>query len=269
MISLLAPAFAVMSLASFAALPFLIGPDMPPLRAYAAPAMLCILFCLLGHAGLFFMLKSVDASRASPLLAIKVPMLALFYFAVCGESYTAWQWLGVALVAPAAWLLCKAGRAIPAKAMLWLLFGCAAYGGSDYCIQIALGIFKDCGSTLRSSMLAFFVVYAAGGVYGAAGLLCGLVPTRREFTRCVLPFSFFWLLAIAVLFVCFAMIGVVGGNIVQSTRGLISVFIGWLLARNGFEHLEEKVPRSVFMKRVVSAVLVILAVLLFNIGKDV
>ena len=267
MLSLLLPSFVLMSAVSFAALPFIAGVDMPPMRAYASPAMLCMLFCIGGQAGMFFLLKTVDASRVSPLLAVKVPMLALFYFAFFGEKYTPMQWLGVVLVIPAAWLLCKAGRRIPVRALLWLFFCCVFFAASDHCIKLVLAVFKDCGSVLRSSTLGFLAVYAAGGIYGAAGMACGIVPTRREFTRYILPFSVFWYFGIAVLFVCFAEIGIVNGNVVQSTRGLISVVIGWFIARAGFERLEEKVPPTIFVKRVISAILVIFAVLLFNLER--
>ncbi|MCL1909446.1 MAG: DMT family transporter [Kiritimatiellaeota bacterium] len=265
MLSLLLPAFTLMAVFSLAALPFFAVTDMPPLRSYAGAAMMCMFCCLVGQAGMFFMYKTVDASRVSPLLAVKVPMLALFYCVVFGEKYTPVQWLGVTLVVPAAWLLCKAGRAIPARALLWLVFGCVFFAASDHCIKLVLAEFKECGSTLRSSLLGFFAVYAAGGIYGVAGMVGGIRPTRREFTRHILPFSLFWYFGIAVLFVCFAMIGIVHGNIVQSTRGLISVALGWFIARAGFERLEEKVPPRIFAKRVFSAVLIIVAVLLFKI----
>ena len=264
-LSLLVPAFALMSLTSFAALPFFIGGDMPPLRSYAGAALACMLFCILGQTGMFFMYKTVDASRVSPLLAVKTPLLALFYFAFYGDRYTPVQWLGVSLVVPAAWMLCKAGRAIPARALLWLFFGCVSFAASDHCIRIVLGAFKDCGGTLRVSMLGFLTVYAAGGIFGVAGLAAGMTPSKRDMVRYVLPFSFFWYFGIAALFVCFAQVGIVNGNIVQSTRGLISVALGWLIARAGFERLEEKTPGKTFAKRIAAAALIILAVFLFNV----
>ena len=265
MLSLMLPSFAVMAVFSLVALPFFAGANMPPLRSYAGATMLCVLFCILGQAGMFFMLKTVDASRVSPLLAIKVPILALFYFATGADKYTPSQWLGVALVVPAAWLLCKAGRAIPLRALLWLAFGCVFFAASDHCIKIVLAAFRDSGSLVRSSLLGFVVVYAAGGIYGVAGLACGIVPSRRVMMRHVLPFSCFWYFGIATLFICFATVGIVHGNIVQSTRGLISVVLGWFIARAGFERLEEKTSSDVFAKRIFSAVLIILAMVLYSV----
>lgn len=265
--TLLSPSFAIMSLASLLVLPFFLPAVMPPLRDYLGPALLCIGFCILGNIGLFFMLKTVDASRASPLLAIKVPLLAVFYFTMGVERYSAWQWLGVFLVVPAAWLLCKSGRVIPLKALLWLLFGCLGYGASDLCIKQTLEAFKPvCGSLFQYAMLSIFVVYASGGVYGLLGLLIGPRPSRQVWIAYVLPFSFCWLLAMVALFSCFALLGVVEANIVQSTRGLISVIMGWFIAKAGYVNLEDQVPRGVLYKRIASAVLIILAIVLFNVG---
>ena len=265
--SLMAPAFAVMSMPALLALPFFMGPDVPPLSEYALAALLCMACNVAGSTALFFMLKTVDASRVTPLLAIKVPMLALFFFAMGIETYSAWQWIGVALVVPAAWFLCKSGRMIPPATLAWLVCACACFGGSDYYIKTLLDAFGGCGSLFRVSMLAFLAAYASGGIFGAVGLLCGFVPTRAEFVRHVLPFSCFWFFSLALLFVSFAMLGIINGTIVQSARGLFAVVAGWFIARAGFEKLEEKVPLPVFIKRTASALLIILAVLLFNLCK--
>lgn len=52
------------------------------------------------------------------------------------------------------------------------------------------------------------------------------------------------LAAMFFLFGCFGTIGVVYGNILQSLRGVISILVGFLIARMGFVSLEEKVGRG-------------------------
>jgi hypothetical protein len=263
--ALLAPGFAVMSLPALALLPFFAGPGMPPLRDCAGLALLCSLFCIAGNAAVLCMLKTVEASRVSPLLAAKVPVLAVFYCVACGHRYTGPQWLGVALVAPAAWLLCKAGRAIPAKALCWLAASIAFFGASDHCIGLLLTAFEQCGPKWRASMLAFLAMHAAGGVFGVAGMAFGLRPERRHFMRSILPYSFFWFSYLSLLLPCFALLGIVGGNIVQSARGLVAVALGWCVARIGFGNLEERVTSAVFFRRVAACVLILVAALLFNL----
>jgi len=262
---LLAPAFGLLSLPAMVLFSFFIGPDTPPLREYAGKAMLCVLFLLLGNAAALRMLKTVDASRVSPLLAVKVPLLALFYFFVRGDSYTLWQWAGVVLVLPAAWLLCKAGKSIPAAALAWVVAGSALYGAADYCIQLLLDVFSPCGNVVRVSMLAFCAVFMAGGVFGGVAVLCGLAPARAHYARSILPYSGFWFFSLMTLFVSFAQLGIVNGNIVQSVRGLTAIGLGWCVARAGFTKLEEHATPALVLRCVVAGVLITLAVLLFNL----
>jgi hypothetical protein len=72
--------------------------------------------------------------------------------------------------------------------------------------------------------------------------------------------------AICLLFACFGLIGVVYGNVVQSTRGIMAVGIGWIVAHIGHAHLESKVSRRVFRRRVAGAILMTAAVILYRLA---
>jgi len=265
---LLAPAFAVASAPAAVLFALFTGADAPPVREYAGSALLSVFFLLAGNAAALCMLKTVDASRISPLLAVKVPLLALFSFFVLRETYTPWQWAGVALVLPAAWLLCKAGKSIPAVALAWVVAGSALYGAADYCILLVLDAFKPCGGVLRPSMLAFCAVFIAGGMVGGVAMLCGLAPAREHYARSIVPYTAFWFFSLMALFASFALLGIVNGNIVQSVRGLTAIGLGWCVARAGFTKLEEHATPAVVLRRVVAGVLTVLAVLLFNLFKQ-
>jgi hypothetical protein len=79
-----------------------------------------------------------------------------------------------------------------------------------------------------------------------------------------LPYAAFWFLAMVLLFECFLRIGVVFGNIVQSMRGLISIGLGVWVASMGWTHIESHMPRRVFWKRVIAALLMLGAVALYS-----
>jgi hypothetical protein len=81
-----------------------------------------------------------------------------------------------------------------------------------------------------------------------------------------LPFAFFWYFGIACLFACFAYIEPVFGNILQSTRGIISILIGAALAKYGFHELEEKIPAHALARRLGATTLMIAAIWLFASG---
>ena len=65
------------------------------------------------------------------------------------------------------------------------------------------------------------------------------------------------------LLACFAFTDVVMGTIAQSARGVMSVAIGWLLAKKGFADVEGAVSAAVFIRRAVAAALIVLAMALY------
>lgn len=267
--ALLAPSFAVMGLFALLILPFTApaagapGLDIGKLTLFAA---LCIVMCMAGNGAMFFLLKLVDSSRASPLLALKVPMLALAGSVLAGGGCNAAQWCAVALVMVSAVLVAGAGRPIPPVAWAWLVVSCACYCASDWCITLSMGECKaSFGENVAGySFFALSVIYIVGGCFSLAALCVQGVPPRSHWVKWAVPHAACWFSAMAALFACFAMSGLVLGNIVQSSRGLISVAIGWMLARAGITALEEKVPPAVVARRVFAAVLLVAAMAMYS-----
>ncbi len=267
--TLLPPSFLLMGLA---ALPLLaaVRPADPAALAWRPAleaATLSTLFCLAANAAMFFLLKHADSSRASPLLALKVPMLAAFWTFGLGRPCSAAQWLGVALVVAAAALLAGAGRRLSRAAWGWLLATCAGYCVADwYIVRTFEAVAPAFPGFLARSLFSLALIYAVTGAASAA-----LLPFCRSFgaadwRRHALPYAALWFAAMVVLYVCFASCGLVLGNIVQSTRGLISVGLGWLVARAGRTDLEERVGSAVFARRVFAALLLVAAVALYAAG---
>lgn len=73
------------------------------------------------------------------------------------------------------------------------------------------------------------------------------------------------MIGIVFLFACFEQIGTVNGNIVQSTRGIWAIVLGVLLARCGHTYLEEKTSWPVVMRRLFATLLLMLAIVLYNL----
>jgi hypothetical protein len=221
-----------------------------------------------GNGAMFFLLKRLDSSRASPLLALKVPILAAAGIVATGRSCTAMQWTAVALVVFSAFLLAGAGRRMTAGAWAWLLAACAAYCASDGFIAASCGACAASfgGSVAGYSIFAACVIYVAGGALSLAVLAAQGAPARQIWLRWAVPWAACWFSAMIALFVCFALCGLVLGNIVQSTRGLVSVALGWGLARAGRTELEERVPARIVARRIASALLLIAAMALYAAG---
>ena len=235
---------------------------------FLAGAATCMVMAYLGDVGLFQMQKTVEPSRVAPLQAMKIPLIALISWAVLGRVYSGGQVLGILLVVASAGILCGAGRRIGRSAWLWLLVCSGGFAVSDVGVGCALAHSREmCGGLLRSSLFTLGVTGLGSSVLAlpvvAAQKASGTLPTLRECLRYALPFGTLWIVAMVFLFVCFSLSGIVLGTIAQSTRGLISVAVGWFLAHHGFADLERGVSVAVFIRRAVAAILIIGAMVLY------
>ena len=68
------------------------------------------------------------------------------------------------------------------------------------------------------------------------------------------------------LFACFALINVMLGNIIQSTRGIISILIAAAIAKAGYEHIEKKVTTGIFIRRIAAAILMVISIVMFVVN---
>ena len=113
--------------------------------------------------------------------------------------------------------------------------------------------------------MAGVVSYAFAGICSIPMLF--IVPgiSFRQL-KPAMPFSIFWFAAMLLLFSCFGLIGPVFGNIIQSSRGIISVIIGAVIAGYGFSTLETRINPGLLTRRIIAAALISWAVILFILG---
>lgn len=268
--TLTAPQRAVMIL-PYAILAWMFRPDsMQGLeRGLFASTFACVVAIFTADSGLFQMQKHVEPSRTAPLQSVKIPILALMSFLAFGQSFSFLQIIGIALVLASAALLFGAGRRIPLPAWLWLLLCTGCYAVSDLSIGHALDLTRDaCGGVLRSSLFVLGITHLACSVFAVPVLVVqrlfgAPMPGLREWLRYAVPYGFVWMVAMVFLLSCFSLSGVVLGAIAQSCRGLISVLLGWLLVRHGFADLEGETPRTVFLRRIFAAVMIVIAMALY------
>jgi hypothetical protein len=252
----------VMGALSLAMLPLLPLDHLPPLKQYVWPLVGASGFYLLGQAGLFYVLRHVEASRISPLLGLKIAMLAIITAAFLrdGPAPTPLQWLAVGLSVAAAFALNSTGGKLPALIVGGLLFTCLTYSMSDIsirCLIHGLG-----GSGVGVVLVAVAFCYLLCGVAALAALPLAGAHQRGDW-RLAVPWAVSWLGAMLLLFGCFQAVDVVYGNILQSTRGLISMVLGAGLAGAGMVHIEKKVSRGVFWRRMAAALLMSAAIALY------
>ena len=89
--------------------------------------------------------------------------------------------------------------------------------------------------------------------------------TKRQFVL-ALPFAVTWFLSQVVLFVCFGLLGTVFGNVIQASRGLISIGIGIVLLRFGLGKLDAEISGEMWIRRIVAAVLMTAGIVLYSLA---
>ncbi len=238
--------------------------EMPAFGTYAYSLLGTVGFYLLGQMCLFLALRHTDASRVSPLLGLKVLMLALMSAAFLDVHYNIQQWAAVGLSILAAVMLALSGGTIARNSLLWAIAACLPYCLSDMNIKLLVGHFESMG-LLGSSVFATAITYIFCGLIG--GILLIFLPreSKRQW-RYALPFAAAWLISMLFLYACFAQIGVVFGNILQSTRGIQSILMGAVVAHWGMVSLERKVARGALLERIAAAALMTAAIALFYLG---
>ncbi len=281
---LLCRAHVVMGVLSLIGLPFIWTRTLAThFGDYSLIMLLAIVFYLAGQFCLFMAQRTVDASRVVPLLGMKLLVLAVLNILIMPhlmgtkpESYGIFQWLGIFLTVGAAFILNKAGQRIPWQSLCWVGMTCLGYASSDTCITMLVRRLQAVGEATadpalaglaKPSVAAAFITYVICGVAGVVLLPLVKKPEgahRKTVWGWISPFAFCWLTAMLFLYACFARIGTVNGNIVQSTRGIIAILIGAVLAKLGFTELEEKVGVSVLVRRLIAGVMMFLAIVAFN-----
>lgn len=237
------------------------------LRA-ARPLLCSITFYLAGQTCMFLVLGRVNASRVSPLLGLKVLMLAGITSLFMGHVLDWRQWAGVCLSAAAAATLRTSGGAIPAGSTGLIALACLLFCVSDLCIVGLIDAIQAGWSVgrLHAGLLAMTTTYAACGLLALPVVLLRS-PWRRGEWLAAAAYAGAWMTSMVGLYFCFGLIGAVFGNVMQSTRGLMSVAIGAVLAHLGWHELEQRVDRRTLIARAVAAVMMTAAIALYTAGR--
>jgi len=261
---LLALSHIVMAGFSFAILPFFIAKPLPGVGVYLLNVVYCAVFYLAGQFCLFMALRHANASRVSPLLGLKVFILAMIGMGLMGQHFTFVQWAAIVMSICGAYFLSYTGEKMSAISIYWVLGACLCYCISDLNIKVIVKHFEYAG-LMRASMTSVCLTYILCGVAGAAAMVWLPRPKPGMWAYSV-PFAATWFVSMTFLFACFAQIGVVYGNIIQSSRGIISVVLGAVISSLGHVAIEQKVSRKVFLGRLAAAALITAAIALYSLG---
>jgi len=265
---LLALSHVIMGIFSLVLLPFVWDGSVVHISQYAVALVSCTFFYLAAQICLFIAFKNTDASRVAPLLGLKVFFVAIISLTFFDQTFIPLQWAAVALSVGATIALTQTGGKLSRICLTWILIACLGYGLSDLGINSLIDHFQAQNlSTTHSTVLSVCLCYLLAGLIGL-GIMQILPPPTLAMWKHALPFSMVWYMAMFFLFGCFAHVGVVYGVILQSTRGVISIVMGYIIAKAGFVHLETKTSRMVLLRRILAAILMLGAIGLYYKGAN-
>lgn len=236
-----------------------------PFAEFVRPLFGVMVPFMIAQGVLFITLHNTEPSRVVPLLGLKIVALAVLVSLVGHERLGLLSWLAVLLCACAALLLNETGGRLPARAIFGICVVVIGYALSDF--QIVILIKKLSASGTLAPFIAVCYAYLVSGMISLPFLFT-IGPVRREAWRAAVPFAASWLISMFLLFVSFAIIGVVFGSIMQSTRGLLSILLGVLVAKIGMTHLETHVSRGTLVKRIACALLMASAIVMYVVARQ-
>jgi len=219
---------------------------------------------VLGNFAFFRAIQEIEASRIASLMGLKLVVLAILTALFWGEVPSPLQMLAILLAAISAVGMNFTGGKLPRRGSLYLALNLFCYAVTDIAAAKLTGMIHS-GSVMLDGMTATAAAFLALGIVSLPVLL--LLGFSLQRFRDAAPYGLFWISAMNLLFVSFGMIGVMYGTIVQSSRGLISILLGVVLLRIGFDKLEPRVGRAAWVRRTVMALLMIAAIALYAVSK--
>jgi drug/metabolite transporter (DMT)-like permease len=241
--------------------------DLPPFKDYWLELLKVDGFYLLAQMSFFMAISKTEASRLAPLLGLKIIFIALFGIILLDSSLNLWQWTAVILCFCGALLSNWSGKSIPLSGGLYLLGAVVGYSLSDISIRQLINCIEvQTGKGVLAVLIAACVSYFYLGIFSLLTILL-FRSVKLKHLKPAIGFSCWWFTAMLFLFACFGFIGPLFGNIVQSGRGIIAVILGAVIAKFAWSEHEEKLPRSVLIKRISAASLITCAIIIFALAQ--
>ena len=235
------------------------------LETPVASTLWMILWILITCAGQYFFFatqKEIESSRLSSLLGLKIVVLAVITMAFSRQMIPFLRIIAILLATVGA--VCmnggKATRRVSLKAVLLL-----ASTVVTYCVA-------DLVETKLLNMSRTGNIWCDGlGVCATCYMLLGvlMIPLFKkigfsgEQLKCATPYGVLYFFSQVALFVSFGLVGPVFANVVQSSRGMISVAIGVLLCQLGFSSLDVKGDRKLWIRRFICSGIMTAAIIIY------
>ena len=233
-----------------------------PRKFFTALAYWVIVFCT-GQASFFMALRHFEASRLSSLLGLKIIVLTVIYMFVQQALPNGGQWLAVFMAAAAAMMInWSSSGSWKSRGWIYVFMTLICYSLADINETAMVRCLIDGGiPMLKSAFTATVISYVTLGVVTLPGLI--FVRPDKTFTLSA-PYALFWLLSQASLFICYALLLPVFGNVILASRGMFSVLLGAVLAYMGIKNVDAHISRAQWIRRAFAALLMVLAIAIYS-----
>ena len=209
--------------------------------------------------------KHIESSRLSSLLGLKIVVLAITTALFFGEKISLLQVLAIILATSGA-VAINGGvstRKVTLIAVLYLMGAILSYCFADL-METKLMKLSNSGNIWLNGLGVCATCYVLLGI-------CMLPLLRKvgfSFEQLTYgsPYGVLYFSSQVALFVSFGAIGPVFANVIQSSRGIISVIIGIVLGRMGFAALDAKGDRRLWVRRMICAVIMTSAIIIYAIS---
>lgn len=263
---LLAIAYMQMGLFSLGLLPFVWSGRLWS-SDIIVPLIGSVLSGMIGQLVFFFTLKHSNPSQMVPLLALKIFILAFASILILQKNISFLQWISILLCFIATFIINFSGGTIPLKGLVGILLVCGFYALGDVLVTMLIRQLVSINAK-NPALLSACLVYAVSGIFGIIlGMFAWSDVRRRTPWKFGLYFSVSFFSGDLLLFITFKLVGPVFGNIILSTRGIISIFLAKLVSQKGISYLEHDMNRSVTIRRFLAAGLFTLAIALYVLGE--
>jgi len=224
---------------------------------------------LLGQFCVIMGQRKIDSSRFVPLMGIKLIFLAIINAVILRtESYGIMQIIAIILTFSSAFVLADklSGSKISFTSLLWVLAAASLFALSDTFIKRQIGYFVAyTPNTLRSALLSVGCTYTLTFIVGIALFVAQIKQEPLKYWGGAIGFGIGWISCIILLYVSFHNIGTVNGCIAQALRGIFSIIIGYIISKAGYNNIEEKVDTRTLIHRIIAAIMMVSAMVLFNL----
>lgn len=206
--------------------------------------------------------KEIESSRLSSLLGLKIVVLALITSVIAGALPSIQKIVAIILATAGAVGMNggKSSRAVTVKAVVLLLSTVVTYSVADLVETNLLNM-------SRSGNIWCDGLGVCAFCYMFLGLLMVPILKKIKFSteefKYASPYGVLYFFSQVALFVSFGLVGPVFANVVQSSRGMISVGVGILLCHCGFSSLDAKGDKKLWIRRFICSCIMTAAIIIF------